>query len=81
METGHGMVHDQQADGEMEIKKDPDMMEGMPMKDGRDAVSPEHGMTMRELSPGTAFLWIAGTWVMLLAAVWLTSRWVPITFS
>ncbi|MEA3410927.1 MAG: DUF4396 domain-containing protein [Pseudomonadota bacterium] len=81
MEMGGDMAHDQRAGGEMEMKKDPDSMGGTPMKEDHDAVSPEPGMTMRELSPGTVFLWIAGTWVMLLAAIWLTSRWVPITFS
>ena len=35
---------------------------------------------MRELSP-TAAVWIAGTFAILIGAIALTARWVPITFS
>ncbi|MEM8589922.1 MAG: DUF4396 domain-containing protein [Pseudomonadota bacterium] len=42
----------------------------------------EHGgMQMGELSFGAAIAWIAGTYVILLLVLWLTSLWVPISFG
>jgi hypothetical protein len=41
----------------------------------------EEAMTMRELPLITSLLWIGGTFLVLLAAVWLTAIWVPIRFS
>ena len=41
----------------------------------------EHGMTMRELPFATATLWILATCVVLVAAVIVTDRFVPISFS
>lgn len=39
------------------------------------------GMQMGELSFGAATAWIAGTYVILLLVLWLTSLWVPISFG
>lgn len=45
-------------------------------------VEGEHGgMQMGELSFGAATAWIAGTYVILLLVLWLTSLWVPISFG
>jgi hypothetical protein len=38
-------------------------------------------MAMRELSLGASMAWILGTYAVLFAAIWLTARWVPISFS
>ena len=38
-------------------------------------------MTLRELPYGRALLWIAGTFLVLLLALWLTAQWVPIEFA
>ena len=39
-----------------------------------------HGMTMRELPLGQAVIWIAMTFVILFAAIWLTDFIVPVRF-
>ncbi len=39
------------------------------------------GMAMKELSTGVQVAWIGGTFLVLLAALWLTAQWVPITFN
>ena len=39
-----------------------------------------HGMTMRELPLGQAIIWIAMTFVILFAAIWLTDFIVPVRF-
>jgi hypothetical protein len=36
---------------------------------------------MRELPLGVSVLWIFGTYAFLIAAIWLTAQWVPISFS
>ncbi|MDP5217790.1 DUF4396 domain-containing protein [Ruegeria sp. 2205SS24-7] len=40
----------------------------------------DHKMAMRSLPAGQALAWIIGTYALLLAALWLTGRLVPITF-
>lgn len=47
----------------------------------QDLPSHGHAMTMRELTYGRALLWIAGTFLVLLLALWLTAQWVPIEFA
>lgn len=46
-----------------------------------EAEGDQHGMQMGELSLGAATAWIAGTFVVLLLVLWLTSLAVPISFG
>ncbi|MEO1224398.1 MAG: DUF4396 domain-containing protein [Pseudomonadota bacterium] len=46
-----------------------------------EAEGEQGGMRMGELSFGAATAWIAGTYVILLLVLWLTSLWVPISFG
>jgi len=75
------MEHEQHGLVGMAMSSGRDSMEDVPMQHEQVAPAHDHSMSMRELSAGKSLSWIAGTWVMLLAAVWLTSRWVPIIFS
>jgi hypothetical protein len=54
-----------------------------PESSGHAADVPSHGdsMAMRELPYGRAQFWIAGTFLVLLIALWLTAQWVPIEFK
>ena len=40
----------------------------------------DHSMAMKDLPRAQAIAWIAGTYVILFAAVWLTSFVVPVRF-
>ncbi len=45
------------------------------------AMEGKEDMEIHTLSMPTMLLWIAGTYVLLFIAIWLTARWVPISFS
>ncbi|MEM1129259.1 MAG: DUF4396 domain-containing protein [Pseudomonadota bacterium] len=64
----HDMGHDH---GGMEMD-----MGGMDMSHHHD-----HGMQMNSLPFATALAWIVGTFLLLFAALWATSQFVPITFT
>jgi len=65
--TGNPMAHD------MPGTEGTDAMEGMADMEGMD-------MEMNDLSLGQKSAWIAFSFVILFGALWLTARWVPITF-
>ncbi|MCG6940214.1 MAG: DUF4396 domain-containing protein [Thiohalocapsa sp.] len=46
-----------------------------------DAEDPLSGMTMRAPPAGVALPWIIATFAVLIAAVWATTRWVPVSFA
>jgi len=75
------MGHEQHRQVGMAMSSGRDSMEDVSMQHEQVAPAHDHGMSMRELSAGRSLSWITGTWLMSLAAVWLTSRWVPVTFS
>jgi hypothetical protein len=54
-----------------------------PVHTGQAKDVPPHvqSMTMRELPFGRALLWIAGTFLVLLLALWVTAQYVPIEFA
>jgi hypothetical protein len=85
MHTGHAgadlAMHEQGAHATHSANREihADRMQG-----DRAGHSPDHshqGMKMRELSSGVSLVWIIGTYALLLGAIWLTARWVPIGFT
>jgi hypothetical protein len=71
----HNQMHGQHAGS-------PAGMEEMSHKDtGHGTGHESHAMKMRELPLGVSVLWIFGTYAFLIAAIWLTAQWVPISFS
>ncbi|MCL6284030.1 DUF4396 domain-containing protein [Ruegeria sp. 2012CJ41-6] len=56
--------------------------EGMEMGGQMDHdMKRDHKMAMRSVPTGQALAWIIGTYALLIAALWLTSRMTPITFQ
>ncbi len=55
--------------------------EDHPGHKGQGGAHEHHAMAMREPSQKAFFAWIAGTYLVLLLAIWLTSQWVPIRLS
>lgn len=71
-----------QAMGTMEgMKGMEDMKQHESMPHNTAALTQKHGMEMHALSLSTMLLWITGTYLLLFAAILLTARWVPISFS
>jgi hypothetical protein len=46
-----------------------------------DEATDEHEMAMPSLSLPVMLLWVVGTWLLLIGAVWLTAHLVPVSFS
>lgn len=70
-----GAVFDEHAGHAMRPEDPARSASGPTVSEGSTAVA------MRELSLGASMAWILGTYAVLLAAVWLTARWVPISFA
>jgi Domain of unknown function (DUF4396) len=81
---GHDMAMAQEGPPDMPAQAHAGPVQGSgPAHAGHAPDVPAHGhaMTLRELPYGRALLWTAGTFLVLMLALWLTAQWVPIEFA